>query len=130
MLNLDFLKDYTINASGQADSRVLTMKVTGEDPVAAANLANILVYNFSVVAEEVMDIESVNIIDEAKTPENRSGPNRPKNVITGFILGDLVSMSYFVLRLILNRKISLFNRVEVCAKLSIIAKIPTTEFKF
>ena len=128
MVNLDNLDDYSIEIDSQNSSRVLTMSVTGEDPKTASKIANTLVDKISVVANEVMDIDSINIIDKAQPPEYPSSPNRPKNIVLGAILGMITSSSYVVLHSILNHRISSLNRVEDCVDLRIIANIPTSEF--
>jgi capsular polysaccharide biosynthesis protein len=53
---------------------MITLSVTGKDPELTAKVANAIVKDTSDVAIEVMDIKSVNVIDEATAPTAPSGP--------------------------------------------------------
>ena len=69
-LGLEDLKGYTT-------SRVLTLEVTGTDPQRTAGIANKMAEEVSGVACEVMNVDSVNVVDSAKVPTSPSGPKRP-----------------------------------------------------
>ena len=69
-LDLEDLKGYTT-------SRVLTLEVTGTDPQRTAVIANKMAEEVSGVACEVMNVDSVNVVDSAKVPTSPSGPKRP-----------------------------------------------------
>lgn len=124
-LNLESLDEYDIHMTGEADSRVVTMSVTGQNPQSAASVANSLVSNISEVATEVMDVDSVNVIDNAETPKKPSGPNRPKLILLGFLVGLLGSACIFVFSSVLDTRISSFNQVENIIDVPVIGRIPT-----
>ncbi len=69
-LGLEDLKGYTT-------SRVLTLEVTGTDPRRTADIANKMAEEVSGVAREVMNVDSVNVVDSAKVSTSPSGPKRP-----------------------------------------------------
>lgn len=69
-LGFEDLKGYTT-------SRVLTLEVTGTDPRRTADIANKMAEEVSGVAREVMNVDSVNVVDSAKVSTSPSGPKRP-----------------------------------------------------
>lgn len=64
-LHLDSLKGYSTKVTSETTSRVITLSVTGSDPDTSAAIANEMASNVSKVAQQVMDVQSVNVIDQA-----------------------------------------------------------------
>ena len=123
-LNISSLNDYSINIHGGADSRVLTLSVTGIEPHTTSSIANSLVDNINKVATEVMNIESINVIDEAQEPLNPSGPNRLKVTLTGFMLGAFFSVGFVIFSAYVNPRINTFHPVYELLDLPIVAHVP------
>lgn len=73
---LDDLDDYDLEITSSATTRVITLEVTGRDKEMATKIANAMVERVSSVANEVMQIESINVIDKAEVPKEPSGPKR------------------------------------------------------
>lgn len=76
-LGLEDLKGYTTSITSSTTSRVLTLEVTGTDPQRTADIANKMAEEVSGVAREVMNVDSVNVVDSAKVSTSPSGPKRP-----------------------------------------------------
>ena len=76
-LGLEDLKGYTTSITSSTTSRVLTLEVTGTDPRRTADIANKMAEEVSGVAREVMNVDSVNVVDSAKVSTSPSGPKRP-----------------------------------------------------
>ena len=76
-LGLEDLKGYTTSITSSTTSRVLTLEVTGTDPQRTADIANKMAEEVSGVPREVMNVDSVNVVDSAKVPTSPSGPKRP-----------------------------------------------------
>ena len=76
-LGLEDLKGYTTSITSSTTSRVLTLEVTGTDPQCTADIANKMAEEVSGVAREVMNVDSVNVVDSAKVSTSPSGPKRP-----------------------------------------------------
>ena len=86
-LNMQNLAGFDVAITSETTTRVITLSVTGEDADATAVVANKLAESASSVAQEVMDIQSVNVIDKAVAPVNPSGPNRPMYVAVALMAG-------------------------------------------
>ena len=75
-LGLTDLDDYKVSVSSETTTRVITLSVTGTDAKETAKVAKAMASSVSTVAQNVGAAQSINVIDEAKTPEAPSGPKR------------------------------------------------------
>lgn len=124
-LNMNSLVDYDIAVKSETTTRVLSVSVEGEDAQSTAIIANGLAKNVSSVAQEVMSIQSINVIDEAATPEQPSGPNRPMYVLVAFLAGLFLAVAIVVLRDMMNTKVRGADDVEELLNVPVIGRIPT-----
>ncbi len=123
-LGLENLDDYDISVTSETTTRVITLSVTGKDAEGAANVANALAESVSGVAQEVMEIQSVNVIDQAPTPEAPSGPNRLLYVAVAFVAGLFVAVAIVVLMDVLNTRVRGAEEVEQMLGIPVIGRIP------
>lgn len=111
-LGLDNLNGFDLDVTNSNDTRVITLKVTGRDAQQSADVANAIVSDVSNVASDVMKVESVNVIDEAKVPNQPSGPNRLRITLIGLVLGFVVAYGIAILREALNRRVTSDEDIE------------------
>ena len=123
-LALPDLEDYDVSVTSETTSRVIGLSVTGPDPQTAADVANRLVANVSGIAQEVMSIESVNPIDQARAPEAPSGPNRPLYVAVVLMAGLFLAVAIVVVEDMLNTKVRGEEEVEELLGIPVIGRIP------
>ena len=123
-LALPDLEDYDVSVTSETTSRVIGLSVTGPDPQTAADVANRLVANVSSIAQEVMSIESVNPIDQARAPEAPSGPNRPLYVAVALMAGLFLAVAIVVVEDMLNTKVRGEEEVEELLGIPVIGRIP------
>lgn len=123
-LGLDDLNGYDISVSSETTSRVITLSVEGADPQEAADIANAMAANVSEVAREVMNVQSVNVVDEAAAPEHPSGPSRTMYVAVAFLAGLFVAVAIVVLLDMLNTKVRSAEDVEELLGVPVIGRIP------
>ena len=123
-LQMTTLRGYDIEVTSETTTRVITLSVTGEDAQSTAIIANKLAQNVSSVAQEVMDVQSVNVIDEATTPEDPSGPNRPLYVAVAFLGGLFVAVAIVVLMDMLNTRVRGADDVEALLGVPVVGRIP------
>ena len=64
-----------MSVSSETTTRVITLSVTGTDAKETAKVAKAIASSVSTVAQNVGAAQSINVIDEAKTPEAPSGPS-------------------------------------------------------
>lgn len=123
-LALPNLDGYEVSVTSETTSRVIGLSVTGPDPQTAADVANHLVANVSSIAQEVMSIESVNPIDQARAPEAPSGPNRPLYVAVALMAGLFLAVAIVVVEDMLNTKVRGEEEVEELLGIPVIGRIP------
>lgn len=88
-LGLSDLDDYKIAVSSETTTRVITLSVTGTVAKETAKVARAMANSVSTVAQNVGAAQSINVVDEAKTPESPSGPKRLLYVAVAFLAASL-----------------------------------------
>lgn len=126
-LGLDDLKDFSISVTSQTTTRVITLSVTGKDPQACADVANAMASEVSSVAQEVMDVKTVNVVDKASAPTKPSGPNRPMYVAVALLAGLFLAVAIVVLKDMLDTKVKNAEEAEKLLGLPVIAQFPISK---
>lgn len=123
-LGLPNLRGYNITVTSESTTRVITLQVTSSDAQGSANVANALADCVSNVAQEVMNVESVNVIDEAPTPEAPSGPNRMLYVAVAAMAGLFAAVAIVVLMDVIDTRVRSAEDAEELLELPVIGRIP------
>lgn len=123
-VGIDELRGYDTDVSSETTSRVITLSVTGDDPDTTAQIANAMVSNVSDVARDVMNVESVNVIDEAQTPSKPSGPNRALYTGVALLAGLFLAIVIVVVADMFNTKIRGQEDLEEVTGLPVLGRIP------
>lgn len=94
-LNLDDsygqLSSY-VNVSMLRDTEIIKVSVVHTNPVIASTLANETANVFMATVTELMKIDNVQVVDEAKTPENPIKPNVKMNLAISLVLGLMIGI--------------------------------------
>ena len=123
-LGLSDLDDYKIAVSSETTTRVITLSVTGTDAKETAKVARAMANSVSTVAQNVGAAQSINVVDEAKTPESPSGPKRLLYVAVEFLAGVIIAIAYVVLADILNMRIRGAEEAEELLGIPVVGRIP------
>ena len=83
--------------STTADTRVISIAVTDSNPVTAMKIANAIRETASTHIRNVMDIETVNIVETANVPTHKASPSARKNTALGGMLGILIVATIVIL---------------------------------
>lgn len=126
-LHLDSLKGYSTKVTSETTSRVITLSVTGSDPDTSAAIANEMASNVSKVAQQVMDVQSVNVIDQAVSPSSPSGPNRSMYIAVALLAGLFIAIAIVVVPDMLNTKVRNADEVEELLGLPVIGRMPAVK---
>lgn len=126
-LGLDSLKAYKTSITSSTTSRVLSLEVTGPDAEMTANVANKMADEVSSVAHDVMNVDSVNVVDSAKVPTAPSGPKRPLFMAIGLLGGLFVAVAIVVVSDMLNTKVRDEEELEELLGLPVIGRIPAVK---
>lgn len=123
-LGLSDLDDYKIAVSSETTTRVITLSVTGTDAKETARVARAMANSVSTVAQNVGAAQSINVVDEAKTPESPSGPKRLLYVAVAFLAGVFIAIAYVVLEDMLNTRIRGAEEAEELLGIPVVGRIP------
>lgn len=118
------LEKYDVEVTSSTTTRLITIEVTGDTPNSAAAIANGLANTTNTVAQEIMDIEAVNVIDQAATPDEPSGPPRTLYVAVAFLAGIFVAVAIVVVMDMVNTRIRKPEEIEELLEIPVIGKIP------
>lgn len=118
------LKGYDIKVTSSATTRLITISVTGDTPNSAAAIANGIADTTNSVAQEIMNIEAVNVIDQAEVPTSPSGPPRTMYTAVAFLAGIFVAVAIVVLMDMINTRIRKPEEIEELLDIPVIGRIP------
>lgn len=116
-----------ITVSNPENSRFIVISVSDKDPVVAQQIASCVAKVSSDVVKEVMDLEKVNVAEEANLPLEESSPNFKKNVLLGGAAGVFVSLLLIVVFYLLNDRIRTPEDVKRYLGLNTLGQIPVLE---
>lgn len=126
-LGVKSLAGFEISVTSETTSRVLSVSVTGDDSKQVAELANSLAQNVSGVAQDVMQIEAVNVINLADAPTLPSGPSRMLYIVVALFAGLLMAIAIVVITDMLNTKVRSADEVEEILGIPVIGRIPAVK---
>lgn len=123
-LGMSSLKGYKISVSSSTTTRVIEISVTTGQSDAAAVVANKIAEVLSSVAQDVMGVESVNVVDEAKAPDAPSGPNRVMYTAVAFLAGIFLAVAIVVVMDMVNTRVRTPEEAEELLGVPVIGRIP------
>lgn len=116
-----------INVVTQSDTRIIAITVTDEDPQMAQHLANEVRKVASERIKSVMDIQAVNVVDEANLPERPSSPSVGKWTVFGALAGAFLCIAVILIHFMLDDTIKTADDIEKYLGLSTLGMIPERE---
>lgn len=126
-LGLEDLSDYTVSVAGESTTRLINVTVTGTNAQMAADVANEIASNTSQVAQEVMSVDSIKVVDKAKPAKKPSGPNRPKLMLLAAAGGLMVVIGYLLVQNAVDARIRNAQDAEETLGLPVIGRIPAVK---
>lgn len=110
-----------------ADTRIIAITVEDPHPAIAQMLANEIRDVAADHIKDVMDIEAVNVAEEANLAEEPSSPSVPKWTLLGIMAGMCLCAGVILLRFLLDDTVKTSEDVERYLGLSTLAMIPIME---
>ena len=107
-----------------ADTRIVSITVTDTSPQQAKNIANCIREVAGEHIQNVMDIDAVNVVEEANMPTEKAGPSVAKWTLFGGILGVLLVCVAILIHYLMDDTIKTSEDVEKYLGLSTLALIP------
>lgn len=124
-LGMASLSGYKISVEAGTTTRVISISVTAGKADAASIVANEIATVLSTVAQDVMGVESVNVVDAAQVPTAPSGPPRAMYTAVAFLAGIFLAVAIVVLLDMLNTRVRNPEEAEELLGVPVIGRIPT-----
>lgn len=119
------LESSKIEVTSSTTTRLITIAVTSDSPQSAAAVANGIARTTNSVAQEIMAVEAVNLIDEAEVPQAPSGPPRLMYTAVAFLAGIFIAAAIVVVMDMVNTRIRKPEEIEELLGVPVIGRIPT-----
>jgi len=110
-----------------SDARIISISVRDEDPYKAAELADAIREVASEHISSVMDIEAVNVVEEANIPMMKSSPNVTKTTLIGGAVATILLIAFILIISLTNDTIQISDDIEKKLKISVLSVIPVRE---
>ena len=117
----------TINVTRPNDSRIIQITVTNTDPEQAQTICRAVREEASRHIKSVMDIDAINVVDDANLPTQKSAPSNSKNALIGALIGAVIVIAVVVIRHVMDDTVKSREDVEDKLGLSCLALIPLDE---
>ena len=116
-----------ISVSNTTDTRIIGINVKDANPARAQYIANAVRDVAAVHLKNVMDLEAVNVVEEANLPTSPVEPSKKKFTLIGFAIGFVVCAGILILRYYLDDSIKTTEDVEKYLNMTVLSSIPVFE---
>lgn len=113
-----------LSVSTPSDSRVINISVQDDDPYEACDIANAIRDTAAEHIQNVMDIQTVSVVENANIPLSPDGPNTMRNGIMGGVLGAVIAAVIVIIIYMTNDTIRTSDDIERYLGLSTLGTIP------
>lgn len=121
----DLVKD--ISVSTATDGRIISITVSAKSPLLAKQIADSVRNTVSTQIVDIMDVEAVNVVEDANLPDKKAKPATMKNSVLGGLVGLFLSCGIVCILAITNDYIKNSDDVEKYLGLSTLGNIPLEE---
>lgn len=124
-LNID-VKDVKdgLKVTPRADTQILEISYTGTDKLQAVNIVKDITDEFIKESKKLIPNGNIQVIEQAKVPENPVSPNKKLNILIAFVLGVMVSVGLSLLLEFMNNTYKSKEDVENYLDIPVIGVIP------
>ena len=116
-----------VSVGNTQDTRIISISVKDENPERAQYIANAVREVAAIHLREVMDLEAVNVVEEANLPKQPVEPSKRKFTLIGFLIGAVITIAILIIRYYLDDSIKTSEDVERYLGMTTLATIPMFE---
>lgn len=128
-LGLESLSGYDVDVVSSTSTRVITVSVSGSDPELAARIADAVAKATNTVAQEVMEVKSINVINSADVPTSPSGPPRGVYTVAAAVAGFMLSIAVVLVIEKTNGHVRDAEEASELVGLPVIGRIPDMKYQ-
>lgn len=118
-----------ISVETKSDTRIIAITVTDPDPARAQYVADEVRKEAADRIKSVMDIEAVNVVDEANFPTSPSAPVKSKWALIGAFAGAFLCAAAILVRFMMDDTVKTSEDVERYLGLSTLGMIPSRDLE-
>lgn len=118
----------SITVSSVKDTELIKISVVNEKPENAKLIASEIVTVFTEEVKRIYKIDNVNVIGEAKVPENPYNINHIKDLVIFVFIGIIVAAVYVLIANMLDTTVKGKDDLEKKVGLSLLTEIPLCDF--
>ena len=107
-----------------AESRFAMVGFTHYDPQIAADVANELSKQLSVVAQQIVGYDNISIIDQAVVPTYPIGQGTLMNAAIAGLIGLIIGFLIIIVQILMNNTVKKEEEIEKLFELPVLAAIP------
>ena len=123
-LGMKSLGGFEVSVDSATTTRVIEISVEGDNAEQCAQIVNKLAEVLSSVAQSVMGVENVNVIDQAEVPQAPSGPPRAMYTAVAFLAGIFIAVAIVVIIDTVNTRVRTPEEAEELLGVPVIGRIP------
>jgi len=116
-----------ISVNNTADTRIISISVKDENPARAQYICNAVREVAAIHLREVMDLEAVNVVEDASLPTVPVEPSKKKFTLIGFAIGAIITILILILNYYLDDSIKTSEDIERYLGMTTLATIPMFE---
>lgn len=116
-----------LTVESKSNTEIIDVSCTTTDPKLSATITNEVVRVFVNKIYDIMNVDNVTVLNEAKVPEVKSGPSNTKNALMGSVIGIVISGLIVVYKSLTDTKIKTVEEVKAIFDYPIIGNIPLTD---
>lgn len=113
-----------LNVQNKNDTRIIEISTKDTDPKRAMDIANTVAEVFKSKVIEIMQVDSIQIIDKAEKPINPVSPDKTLNLIIAFIMGITIGLFIVLSIEFFDNTVKTLEDIEKYLNLPVIGTIP------
>ena len=124
----NLVKD-AISVSNIADSEIISVKATTDDPRLSKDIVDTTVHLFFETMKDKLEIKNMTILDQPKIELKPVSPSLKKNLVLGVLFGMMLSCGVVVIEFLLDKRLHTKQDAENYLEIPVLAEIPWIEEK-
>lgn len=94
-----------ISVSNTQNSQVFSVKVTDQNGIRSANIANQIAQDFKTQVRGIIKVNNVTIVSPATPPKTPVSPNKTVNMLVGLVVGAAFGVGSAAIRMLTDRRV-------------------------
>lgn len=118
-----------LSVSNQSDTEIIEIKATTTNPILSRDIVSTTIDVFVDEMKELLKIENITVLNEAKINETAVSPSIPKNTVIGGLVGVMLACGFILMRYLLDRRLRNRDLAESFLGVPVLVCIPAKRGK-